>query len=967
MALGEAAGRPPLVGRVSELGALAELVAGAAHGQAGTLLISGEAGVGKTALMRQECSELGDDVDVLWAGCLPLASMAVPFLPLISALREWAGRGVSVPMLAGADGQATAGGPVQFDAWLDRACQRRPVLLVVDDLHWADQSSLDVLMYVVAGPVRRRLAVAVTIRAGEVGPGDPLRRWLADVRRLPRVEELRLERLDRLATEQQLTDLLGRLPHQSLIDDVFTRTRGNPYLTMLLGQGLPSDATGVPVGLPTDLQEAVTRAWHELSGPGRELSRLLAVAGRPQRADLLGEAATRIGTSGEVVPLLREALDRGVLELVSDDRYWFVHPLLAEVLEDSLLPEERRARHAVFAALLESSPDSPGDVDVERVVDVADHHHRAGHAEQAYLWALLGAEAAERAGGAAESLRLLRRALDLWPRVPGVETSDVELLLRIRDAAERAGEQPDELAAIEDLLGRISPERRPLLAAELLVRRMLLRHSTGRKFADLADVRKAVRYTAGYLDSMQHAWAMAELAHAELWHEEPSGPTRAGEAVRLARACGSPKALAYALTAQAMAHCIAGDGGGLAEAQEAQAAAAEAGDFWAHSHATLWWVNCLDCLSSREVLEYLRRSYGELASLAAPHTYLARLCGVEAAGLLLRGDWRACVARLRVALGSNPGPMPDTDARLTAALLACWQGRPEEARAHLRRAEEVFAELSTYAPFNFHVVRAELAVAAGDTEVAIAAALAGLQAETVPSMVERLLPAAGRAMADQTQQLRDRGADSAPALARLDDLRRRYPRVISEPGSGPLYRAQVGAMQAWYDAEVCRGRRDPDAGAAWQRAAQACHEAQLAWDEAYAQRRAAEALLPDRASREPAVAALRRAHELAVDLQAVPLLAELAALGRGARVAVARGPGRVPNEAAALAGLTAREREVLSYVAAGRTYREIARALVVSEKTVSVHISNMLHKTGTANRIELAQLAHRVTGPDVDG
>jgi hypothetical protein len=598
MALGQAGRPPPLAGRVSELGALAELVAAAAHGQAGTLLISGEAGVGKTALMRQGCSEVGDDVDVLWVGCLPLASLAVPFLPLISALREWAGRGVSVPVLAGADGQATAGGPVQFDAWLDRACQRRPVLLVVDDLHWADQSSLDVLMYVVAGPARRRLAVAVTIRADEVGPGDPLRQWLADVRRLPRVVELRLGRLDRLATEQQLTDLLGRLPHQSLIDDVFTRTRGNPYLTMLLGQGLPSDATGLPAGLPTDLREAVTRVWHGLSGPGRELSRLLAVAGRPQRADLLGEAATGIGISGEVVPLLREAVDRGVVELVSEDRYWFVHPLLAEVLADSLLPEERRAWHTVFADLLESSPVSPGDVGVERVVDVADHHYRAGHAERAYRWALLGAEAAGRAGGAAESLRLLRRALDLWPRVPGVETSDVELLLRIRDAADRAGEQVDELAAIEDLLGRISPERSPLLTAELLARRMLLRHSTGRKFADLLDVREAVRYTAGYPDSTQHALAMAELAFAELWHEEPSGPARAGEAVRLACACRSPKALSYALTAVAMAHCNAGDGGGLAETHEAQTAAAEAGDFWAYLHAMLWQVNCLDCPSS---------------------------------------------------------------------------------------------------------------------------------------------------------------------------------------------------------------------------------------------------------------------------------------------------------------------------------------------------------------------------------
>jgi predicted ATPase len=117
------------------------------------------------------------------------------------------------------------------------------MVLVVDDLQWADHSSLDVLMYVIAGPARRRLAVAVTLRTGEVGPGHRLRRWLADVRRLPGVRELRLERLDRLATEQQLTDLLGRPPHQDLIDDVFVRTRGNAYLTTLLARGLPPAST----------------------------------------------------------------------------------------------------------------------------------------------------------------------------------------------------------------------------------------------------------------------------------------------------------------------------------------------------------------------------------------------------------------------------------------------------------------------------------------------------------------------------------------------------------------------------------------------------------------------------------------------------------------------------------------------------------------------------------------------------
>jgi DNA-binding CsgD family transcriptional regulator len=665
-----------------------------------------------------------------------------------------------------------------------------------------------------------------------------------------------------------------------------------------------------------------------------------------------------------VVPLLREAIDRGVLELISEDRYWFGHPLLAEVLEEGLLPEERQVRHAAFAELLEPDPDldSSGDGGVERLVAVADHHHRADHVERAYRWALLGAEAADRAGGAAEGVRLLRRAVDLWPRVFGARESKMELLVRLQAVADRGGAQPEELAAVEDLLAEVDHQRQPLFAAELLVRRMLLRHSTGRKFADLSDVRTAVRYSAGHPDSMQYALAMAELAHAELWHGEPSGPRRARESVRLARACRSAKALAYALTAEAMAYCMAGDDDGAAKAREAQAAAAEAGDFWAFSHATLWWGNCLDCGASKVVLDHLRRSCATLASLAAPHTYLARLCSVEAAGLLMLGDWRTCQDRLRVALGSNPGPMPDVDARLTAGLLACWQGRPAEARAHLSRAEEVFAELAVFSAFNFQVVRAELAVAADDPEEAIAAALLGMQQPTVPDMAERLVPLAARAVADQIQHVRDRGADTTAVLDRLNDLRRRYPRVVMDAGPGPQYRLQVHAMQAWYDAEVCRGRLDPNAGAAWQRAAQACHQAHLAWDEAYAQRRAAEALLPDRAARDAAVAALRRAYELAADLEAAPLLSEIVALGSGARVALTTDARPAPPAIGAMADLTAREREILGHVAVGRTYREIARALVISEKTVSVHVSNLLRKTDTANRIELAQLAQRQAG-----
>jgi DNA-binding CsgD family transcriptional regulator len=309
-------------------------------------------------------------------------------------------------------------------------------------------------------------------------------------------------------------------------------------------------------------------------------------------------------------------------------------------------------------------------------------------------------------------------------------------------------------------------------------------------------------------------------------------------------------------------------------------------------------------------------------------------------------------------------------ARLTAALLAVRQGRFEEAEAHLTRAEELAAGRFGLLFYGFDAVLTELALATGDTGRAVAAAIAGVERQDQrlrhANLVERLVPLAARALADEAQALRDRGETSAPAVAELQNLRNRYPRVLAAVGPGHMHQVQVRAMQAWYDAEVQRGMDNPAAATAWQQAARAFADGELAWDEAYACWRAAEALTKDRAARNAAATALRRAHELALDLQAAPLLADVEALAHSARISLAAVEEGPPAETEALPGLTPREREVLTHIVAGRTYGEIARELVLSEKTVSVHVSHLLHKTGTANRIALAQLARRVTGADAD-
>jgi hypothetical protein len=245
------AARRPLVGRAGELDAVVGLVQRSVSGDGGALLISGEAGVGKTALVREARDRVESNTDVLWAPCLPLSSLAVPFLPLMTALRGWAaGRDVPAPSFGESNSAGTLYAPVEFSAWLDQQSGQRPVLLVVDDLQWADQSTLDVLMYALAALSGRRVAMVATVRAGE--EGEPLRRWLADVRRFPGVAELTLGRLDRVATGEQLAALLGSMPHQSLIDDVYTRSKGNAYLNSLLGATCHRTRGHYPPGYPVN-------------------------------------------------------------------------------------------------------------------------------------------------------------------------------------------------------------------------------------------------------------------------------------------------------------------------------------------------------------------------------------------------------------------------------------------------------------------------------------------------------------------------------------------------------------------------------------------------------------------------------------------------------------------------------------------------------------------------------------------
>ncbi|WP_433373868.1 LuxR C-terminal-related transcriptional regulator [Actinoplanes sp. CA-142083] len=911
-----------LAGRADESAAVLAHLGEAAAGHASTLLVRGEPGVGKTSLVGEACQDAR--VETIWASCLPLTSMTTPLLPLRGALRR-AGLGDDVTLVA-------------FDSWLDRATADRPLALVVDDLQWADQSTLDVLLYVIAGRADRGLAVTATIRAG--AEGDRLSGWLADVQRLPRARELVLDRLDRAGTGEQIAGLLGRPADEGLVDEVFARTAGNPYLTSLLVRDLDPHATALPAARPARLRDAVIRPWREMSAPARELTRILAVGGHPQHYEGLARITPALGFDEPVLPGLREAVEVGVLRADGDERYWFTHPLLAEILDGDLLPEQRRQMHARYAAAL-------GDGDPTQL---ADHYDRAGMAEPAFRWAV---RAAEVTAGAPERLRLLRRALALWPVVGEPRASRIDLWERAQAASREAGFGPDELEAVEALIGLVSPDREPLWHARLVHRRRAMREGLGLDGPDVAAWRAVVALTAPYPDSVEHARSMIELADQLLSMEDPEGVALAATAFELAEASGDDETLAEALVVRVYAGTSTRRPGAEEDAERAWRIAASLRHFGLIRLAAYASANAR-AVSRREIAGIYHRAAEDLVALGAPHSHVAEMCAWEARCLLLTGDGAACRQRLRVALGARPGARGDVVARLTAATLAALQGRTAEAEGHLARAEEIFgADRGGVQNVYFDEIRALVALEAGDPDRAFAIALHGL--ECMP-YVEEMLPIATRALADQAEA----AEDPVPILARLTDFRRRYPSVVADLNATSA-EATLRAFQLRADAETARANRDPAELPLWRAAADACHEAEVPWDEAYGRWRLAQATLRDRSTHREAPEALRRAYKLAVDLGARRLITELEQLARSARVDLtpAERPVVPPPE---LPGLTRREREVLAHLMTGRTNAEIAKALVLSEKTIGVHISNMLRKTGTTNRVQLAELARRSRG-----
>jgi DNA-binding CsgD family transcriptional regulator len=949
-----------IVGRDDELARLRSDLQLAAAGETTAVIISGEAGIGKTVLCEAATGELSDHGVVrLTVNALPLQALTTGLAPLRTALRRSsAPEDLTRACLARID----AGDPIRaVDDWLEAVVSQAPLVMLIDDLQWADPSLRDLVLYVLSGPRDRRLAILITVRDTNLRDGDPVHGWLADVLRLPHVTGLPVGPLDRTGVEAQLADLLGSRAHQSLVEEIYRAARGNPYYTALLCRNLDPSARHMPAEFPGDLTVALTGTWHNCSSPARSIARLLAVAGEPEPIIVLRATVHDLGWSVHLTRAINELHAAGLIERAADFRYWFHHPLQAEVLQRMITDAERLSWQAAYARAGDAAAGTTPSL--EAAVTQSLRHDQAGSVAAAYTWAMRAWEIGGPQRESPELRRILRRAITLRPNVPQATETVDQLWRRVRSAAADAGAFAEELEAVEALIEITDEAKQPLALSELLVRRMLLRVAAAIEFYSVADMTRAVTLASADPFSWQFALAQAELAHAGFWLEDPSAPDAAGRALSVARATQHPTALSYACTASAIAELNESRSEPAQRlAAEAVDAAATGRDWWAFVHAVMWETNaCPDAYDWGEV-ELLRRRRIQLSDLGGPVAYVLQLAAVEADLCLELGDWQTCTRLLRETIVSDPGPMADLRLRLVMARLAALQGRTLDAIAHVDRARELIIGSAHLPNLNLDVTWATALLEARRPADALQVVMSAIDRPGTPvDLAERLVPLAARAVADLVEEARDHQLNQVDALAHLDDLHSRFPAVIrTHDSDSPLGERRLTAMQSWYHAESARARRSLTEPELWAAMRERCSAGKLPWLETYACWRAADAFL-SRAhrSRAEGISHLRAGHELAVGLGAETVRSELEDLAKLAHVRLGTPGPTVTLEDTRLAHLTPREQEILAQLVRGLTYRDIATALVISEKTVSSHVSNLLRKTNTSNRVELTRLLSR--------
>ena len=939
-----------LIGRSAELAALEAALQAARLGQGRLVVVEGDAGIGKTRLVETFTAAAASNGARVLVGCCPPLVEDLPYAPVLDILRQ-----LSAP--AGAQRPGDRGRFFRQVADL-LVGDGTPTVAVVEDLHWADGSTRDLLAFLARTLRDSVVLLVLTVRGDELAPGHPLAGVLAELGRGKRSERLRLAPLTRAEVERQVAAILDRRPPPAVLEAVYRRAEGNPFLTEeLLAVGPESDR------LPATVRDVVLARLARLGGEGRRVVAAAAVIGRSSDHFLLAEVAGAAEAGG-----VAQAVEQALLVPVGDG-YRFRHELVREAVYASLLPGERARLHGRVAAALRARP--PGDRAVVGLAEVAHHLDAAGQAPQALAASVRVAVAARDAHAPAEAHGQYERALRLWPRVTGAATlaggARRELLAAAAAMASEAGDNPRARDLVGMALLEVDRTAEPLLAAALLERYGRYAWLASAPEQSRRSYEEAVALVRDRPPSAERAQVLAAMAQSLMLRARPGEAVAyAREAIEVARPLGCTAVLAHASNTLGASLCHLGrTGEGLALLRQALAAAMDAGDPAEIGRVCFNLTGSLAGAGRLEEALAQAREGARLARELGQTGMYAPAIDSAAVHVLVR------LGRLGEAAALADRALDDVAERLTRGIIQLHVAGLRIRQGELAGAEDVLDRLDgAFMPedLQFHLDlvrwRAELDCARGRWADARAGAGRGLElpgAGNVEAIPFALCAIAVRAVVEQAEEARRRGRRWDPDAAAGDADRF----VARAEGLLAEIRARGGTPtpdQLGYTllARAERSRLDP-APSLWADLVTDRAGALDPYLGAYARWRQAEALLAGRAPRSRAAPLLRQARRMAAAMGAEPLATEIDAFAARAGIDPAEAPAEPtePDGPAAGFGLTGRERQVLELLAQGLSNGEIARELFISPKTVSVHVSAVLHKLGVTSRIQAAAVARR--------
>lgn len=1022
----------PLIGRTEELDRLRDAV-GLDGRRGGIAILRGDAGIGKSWLLAALAEQCTTDGWTLAVGhCVGQAWSTTAYLPFTELLGEL---GQVLPDVVSqvrrshpALGQLLDGSPSAVSSWpaeqqsdqaprippghqidpgqvaagvhavLLEAARERPLLAIVEDVHWADTSSRDLLTMLLTRGFAAPVALVISYRSDDLHRRHPLNETLAQWARIPRAVRLDLSGLGDAEMSRLVWGLRNAPTSADAVADVVRRAEGNAFFAEEL---VASSLFGAALG--DDLTRVLRSRLERLDTPAQEVVRAMAVGGRTVSHELLAEVVDL--PTERLEEALREAFGHHLIEPRDPDGYAFRHALVGECAYDDLLPGERTRLHRSYAAALARRPELGPPSQLAR------HAEAIGDVAAAIEATVRAGNSALGVGGPADALAHFERAL-AWMDEDHPDRD--QTTLRASAAASLCGEAVRAIDLLRDRLDHPGTRQDPVDRAVLLARLAFRSRAVDLPYDGVALTSEAMSLIGNVQDArtvrvlISHVQALTdEMRNAE-------ATTAAEEAFALAQRLG-------------LAHEQAELRAVLAQVVEAEQ------DAWAMERHLLALIRDLErtgdplLIRAHHKLASLKYRLGDLPAALARYDEAARIAHeldrpwaswamesrlMSAVISYELGDWEGASQRLRgravptpFPAGGHDWPIPEHNGhalhQAAALLVAAGRGQPVHPHAldHLRPwwdIDGLVVVLSTAASI-------DLLAQAGSIEGAMTVTRAALETldrcwsdryQAFIRLAALLLGALAGAAPAADATLLAAMIDTADQLAA-----RVRARVADDPDTvGP----ESDAWAARADAEWLRlrhaaapGPPGPSACAAlveaWQAAVDAFERYGHRYEHARSQARLAAALVragdPDRAADQA-----RKAHGFAERVGATPLLAELDALAPAlprqvdarppGRAGAPPGPDRVGDAGAGPATdagpsgsggvtpapteLTPREAQVLRLVAEGRTNGQIGRELFISTKTVSVHVSNVLAKLGAGTRGEAAAVARR-RGLIVDG